>query len=201
MSEGEKNNVESRRSTLKRLAGYLMGGGLVAAYGNLAAVMARYLYPARPTERGFLFVTDLASLGAGESLLYTTPSGATVNVTRRGAGDTVEDFLALSSGCPHLGCQVHWEPQNVRYFCPCHNGVFTPEGVAIDGPPADADSSVSVSAEDRERAPVHRSRHPAPGGARNVNAVVAWLKDRLPLDVDSLRELTNEPVPHHLKRW
>ena len=34
-----------------------------------------------------------------------------------------------------------------------------------------------------------------------MNAVVAWLKDRLPVDVDSLRELTNEPVPHHLKRW
>lgn len=141
MSEVEKG--ESRRSTLKRLAGYLMGGGLVAAYGNLAAVMARYLYPARPEARGFLYVSDLASLGAGESLVYTTPGGATVNVTRRGAGDSIESFLALSSVCPHLGCQVHWEPQNDRFFCPCHNGVFTPEGVAIDGPPADAGQSLS----------------------------------------------------------
>jgi Rieske Fe-S protein len=142
MSDAKKG-VESRRSSLKRLAGYLMGGGLVAAYGNLAAVMARFLYPARPAERGFIYVTDLVSLEAGESLLYTTPSGATVNVTRRGAGDSLEDFLALSSVCPHLGCQVHWEPQNDRFFCPCHNGVFTPEGVAIDGPPADAGQSLS----------------------------------------------------------
>jgi quinol-cytochrome oxidoreductase complex cytochrome b subunit len=29
----------------------------------------------------------------------------------------------------------------------------------------------------------------------------AWLRERLPLDPQALRELTNEPVPHHLKHW
>ena len=28
-----------------------------------------------------------------------------------------------------------------------------------------------------------------------------WLRERLPVDGDQLRELTNEPVPNHLKRW
>lgn len=28
-----------------------------------------------------------------------------------------------------------------------------------------------------------------------------WLKERVPLDGDVLRELSNEPVPNHLKRW
>jgi quinol-cytochrome oxidoreductase complex cytochrome b subunit len=28
-----------------------------------------------------------------------------------------------------------------------------------------------------------------------------WLRERIPLDGDHLRELTNEPVPNHLKRW
>ena len=43
--------TEPRRSALKRLAGVFMGGGLVAAYGTLAAVMARYLFPARPAPK------------------------------------------------------------------------------------------------------------------------------------------------------
>ena len=43
--------TEPRRSALKRLAGILMGGGLVAAYGTLGVVMARYLFPARPAPR------------------------------------------------------------------------------------------------------------------------------------------------------
>jgi len=29
----------------------------------------------------------------------------------------------------------------------------------------------------------------------------SWVKVRIPLDREVLRELTNEPVPHHLKRW
>jgi len=29
----------------------------------------------------------------------------------------------------------------------------------------------------------------------------SWLKERVPIDFDRMRELTNEPVPGHLKRW
>ena len=28
-----------------------------------------------------------------------------------------------------------------------------------------------------------------------------WFQERLPIDPEQLRELTNEPVPNHLKRW
>jgi len=49
-----------------------------------------------------------------------------------------DEFVALSSVCPHLGCRVHWESQNRRYFCPCHNGEFDPQGKATGGPPAAA---------------------------------------------------------------
>ena len=27
---------------------------------------------------------------------------------------------------------------NERFFCPCHNGVFAPDGEALEGPPAEA---------------------------------------------------------------
>ena len=33
---------------------------------------------------------------------------------------------------------MHWEAANNRYFCPCHNGVFDPDGVGTGGPPGDA---------------------------------------------------------------
>lgn len=36
---------------------------------------------------------------------------------------------------------------------------------------------------------------------RVTRNVASWLGDRLPVSGDQLRELTNEPVPHHLKRW
>lgn len=34
-----------------------------------------------------------------------------------------------------------------------------------------------------------------------MNWAVEWFRDRLPVSGDQLRELTNEPVPNHLKRW
>jgi Rieske Fe-S protein len=52
---------------------------------------------------------------------------------------TADQFLALSSICPHLGCRVHWEPRNDRFFCPCHNGAFDAEGQPIAGPPKSDD--------------------------------------------------------------
>ncbi len=34
-----------------------------------------------------------------------------------------------------------------------------------------------------------------------MKALTAWFQDRLPVSGTQLRELTNEPVPYHLKRW
>ena len=34
-----------------------------------------------------------------------------------------------------------------------------------------------------------------------MGVVESWLKERLPVSGEQLRDLTNEPVPNHLKRW
>jgi len=136
MSEAESDAALDRRHFLSWLSRIAMVGGLVAAYGTLAGFMGRFLYPARETQTGWMFVTQTSTLGSGEAVRFETPGGATVNIARQGDGP--EDFIALSSTCPHLGCQVHWEAQNERFFCPCHNGIFTPDGKAIGGPPGEA---------------------------------------------------------------
>ncbi|MHC4822169.1 MAG: QcrA and Rieske domain-containing protein [Planctomycetota bacterium] len=71
-------------------------------------------------------------------MTYVAPGGARVVIARQGAAAEAESFMALSSTCPHLGCQVHWEAHNDRFFCPCHNGVFDPSGKGTEGPPGDA---------------------------------------------------------------
>ena len=131
-----------RRGFLRYATLATMAGALVASYGALAAIMGRFLYPARPPARAWQYVTRLADLPVGGTIDYKAPSGETVNVTRRDAAADVSSFVALSSVCPHLGCQVHWEQHNERFFCPCHNGVFAPDGRAISGPPAAAKQSL-----------------------------------------------------------
>lgn len=125
----------TRRTFLGTATAVAMGGGLVASYGTFFAFAGRYLYPARPARTGWMFVRDVKGMAVGESVPFKTPTGAKVLVTRKGPGETGADFLALSSVCPHLGCQVHWEAANNRFFCPCHNGAFDAEGNGTEGPP------------------------------------------------------------------
>jgi len=132
----------SRRALLWLTSRLALVLGLAGGYGMLAWVSARFMLPARAGRLHQLFVARIADLRAGDTVLYRTPEGRTVNITRRDTSGAAADFIALSSTCPHLGCQVNWEPQNDRYFCPCHNGTFNPEGVATGGPPGDAGQSL-----------------------------------------------------------
>ncbi len=135
----DTTSQHSRRDFLSRAA---MATGLAGGYGAFGMIAGRYLYPARSAETAWLYVSDINRLSDGESLLYEAPDGEKITVTRSTTTAGRVEFVAMSSTCPHLGCQVQWEPQNSRYFCPCHNGVFNPEGVATEGPPADAKQSL-----------------------------------------------------------
>jgi Rieske Fe-S protein len=119
-----------------------MVAGLVGGYGMFAWLSARFMLPAETGQFKQLFVTRVSDVPSGGTLLYRTPDGRTVNITRRAQTGAATDFIALSSTCPHLGCQVQWEGQNARYFCPCHNGTFDTEGQGTGGPPGDAGQSL-----------------------------------------------------------
>jgi nitrite reductase/ring-hydroxylating ferredoxin subunit len=145
MSQNETGNASQneRRGFISKASNLAMLAGLVGGYGAFALIAGRFLYPARPRDRSWMFVAEADRMKQGESLLYRTPAGETVNVTRQGGAAGAEEFVALSSVCPHLGCQVFWEPQNDRYFCPCHNGTFDAAGRGTGGPPGDAGQSLS----------------------------------------------------------
>ena len=34
-----------------------------------------------------------------------------------------------------------------------------------------------------------------------MSAIAQWVQERLPVSPEVIRELTNEPVPNHMKRW
>ncbi|MEZ5978820.1 MAG: Rieske (2Fe-2S) protein [Planctomycetota bacterium] len=133
---------DSRRSFLGRSAGWLMGLGLVGGYGGFAAIAARFLFPRGGRDRTWVYVARVTDVAAGSSIDFRAPDGQRIAVARRAAGAGADAFVALSSTCPHLGCQVHWESKNARFFCPCHNGAFDGEGTATAGPPKEAGQSL-----------------------------------------------------------
>ena len=131
----EPGNV-TRRAWLISL---LMGVGLAASYGALALQGILFLLPRRikpRTRKLFAGQVDQFQVGSVQTLFDL--QGNKILVKRSASG-----MQAFSSTCPHLGCHVHWEADKERFFCPCHNGVFNADGVAVSGPPAAAGQSLS----------------------------------------------------------
>ena len=133
-NDNQADTVGDRRAWL--VTGGCMAAGLAAGYGTLAAMAARFLYAEGEQSIGWQFVAPVSEFAVESSLEYVSPAGVKIVIARQAAEDTAAAFVALSSVCPHLGCAVHWEPHNNRFFCPCHNGVFDPQGQPTAGPPA-----------------------------------------------------------------
>lgn len=129
------SGIHERRSFFRTAATWSMAGGLAAGYGTFAAMAGRFLYPSSASNAIWQFVGRADELLKGGSWNYSAPDGSKVVITRRGSEGNAESFVAFSSICPHLGCQVHWEAAHERFFCPCHNGAFDASGRATAGPP------------------------------------------------------------------
>ncbi len=139
-SENSLPGEAPRRDFLNVAKTTFMCGSLLASYGTFAYYSGRFLLPSIDRSGTWQFLSTEEELKAAGSMQYTAPSGAKVVVASH--DDPEHPFLALSSVCPHLGCMVHWEPTNNRFFCPCHNGAFDKKGKAVSGPPAAASQSL-----------------------------------------------------------
>ena len=72
----------------------------------------------------------------------------TVNVLERGHGAVVEtpqgkagvyktdegEIFQVDIVCPHMGCELIWNPDERSWDCPCHGSRFDYEGNLLDGP-------------------------------------------------------------------
>ena len=118
----------------------------VAGVGVLQAIPAlrMVLYPMLARASGFGW-NDLGPLSDFDNI--TAPVPRTIQVLRTDGWRQAQmeesvyvvrardgSLQVLSSVCPHLGCAVGWQPQNDRFFCPCHNSVYTPTGALVSGP-------------------------------------------------------------------
>jgi cytochrome b6-f complex iron-sulfur subunit len=133
-----------RRAFLTRTVRLGMAGGLLAGYGGFAAIAGRYLYRGEPRATQRVFVAVVDEFPVGSARRFEAPAGDRIAIARHAGDGAATDFVALSSTCPHLGCQVHWEQDRHRFFCPCHNGAFDAKGVAVEGPPASDGQSLAA---------------------------------------------------------
>lgn len=48
--------------------------------------------------------------------------------------DEAGTLHALSSVCPHRGCDVAWNADDKAWACPCHGSIFAADGAVLHGP-------------------------------------------------------------------
>jgi Rieske Fe-S protein len=125
----------SRRDFLSKIFITL---GVVFGYGLLVVEGLLFIVPRKiklPTVK--IYAGRLNHYKIGTVQTYYDLEGNQILIKRDDAG-----LRAFSTVCPHLGCRVQWEEEKSEFFCPCHKGVFTSDGVGISGPPADAGQSL-----------------------------------------------------------
>jgi Rieske Fe-S protein len=112
----------------------LLDGALAAACLGCAAVAGcatlPYLLPAPSRRRaGPVAVATLDQIPPEGALAVPFGRGRALIVKR---GDAL---AAFDPACTHARCLVEWRPDQSRFRCPCHGGVFDADGRPVSGPP------------------------------------------------------------------
>lgn len=121
------------------LGSVLMWVGVAVGYGIGVRHFLKYMLPlGDKVKYREMFVGPVDELKVGQSRRVKTPTGDSFVMAM-----TPDGLRVLSDVCPHLGCRVHWVAKEKHFFCPCHAGVFDPNGKAIAGPPFDAGQNLT----------------------------------------------------------
>jgi len=105
---------------------------LVLGFFGISKMSVDFLSPQRGMAKiRKIFATSLDDISIGESKNMIDLKGKEFLLIR------TEDkkVKALSTTCTHLGCTVYWQQDKNRFYCPCHQGVFNPDGEVVSGPP------------------------------------------------------------------
>lgn len=124
----KEQDSTTRRGFFKHLA---MIAGLILSYGTGAVYALQFLLPKKKAVKyRRMLVSSLNDLPRDGSTTFKDLAGREIVLV-----NTEKGLRAISTTCTHLGCKVYWEPENVRFFCPCHDGVFDVNGGVVSGPP------------------------------------------------------------------
>ena len=72
---------------------------------------------------------EIGELGAGRGGIVES-EGEKIGVYK----DPQGQIFAVRPVCPHLGCQLEWNPDELSWDCPCHGSRFDYRGELLDGP-------------------------------------------------------------------
>lgn len=132
-----------RRTLLTRIT--LGASGAMAALVGVP-IIGYLLAPLfQPDSGEYVSVGKLSEFTAGQTtrvrfkdpspLAWAGQTAETALWVRRRSADGAEMFQVFNVNCTHLGCPVDWRSEAKIFLCPCHGGVYYPDGRVAGGPP------------------------------------------------------------------
>ena len=134
-----KNQELSRRSFMKIILGFL---GTAAAV-EIGGVSLAYL-KSRSDENqagGLIMAGSIDDFNPGSVTAFDNDGFFLIR-------DEGGDFLAVHRRCPHLGCNVIWQPEKNQFVCPCHASNFDNYGDYESAPVPRPLDTIAVKIED-----------------------------------------------------
>jgi nitrite reductase/ring-hydroxylating ferredoxin subunit len=123
----DADDLVSRRELLQ-FAVY--ASGALFASTAVLAVLGAVRGPRRSQTQQVARVSDVPE---GAAVYFTYPEADDQAMLLHLPGGR---FVAYSQRCTHLSCAVYYQPDLERLYCPCHEGVFSPQtGDPVAGPP------------------------------------------------------------------
>jgi len=133
----------NRRGFFNKIAMWI---GVGLSYGTGGIFAFNFLLPRKKkiTYRKQL-VASMDELPVNASKSFRDLAGQEMVLVNSGKG-----LKAISTNCTHLGCKAYWEPDNSRFFCPCHDGIFDLDGNVVSGPPPRPLDSYDVEVDEND---------------------------------------------------
>lgn len=103
--------------------------GLVLSVSAISAAQAAEAAPDAKAAEVVLKLSETPELAKVGGYKIIEIGGESVIVARTGE----VTFVALSSVCPHRGCNVEYREKD-EFYCPCHGSRFALDGKVLQGP-------------------------------------------------------------------
>ncbi len=121
---------EKKQSRREFLTGVSIFSVVIISIGTFVTNVLAYLFPKRKEKTYHKYlVAKTGELSVGQAKEITLSKQPVFVVHLK------DGYKVFSGVCTHLGCIVRWEEQKSRFYCPCHQGVFSKTGEVTSGPP------------------------------------------------------------------
>ena len=136
-------NGEPQQPSRRKLLGWLVAGINLAVAGTVFGPVLGFIgspIQSRGKKQWFPILKDKdLSVGATREVPFILNVKDGYSVVKRKYTVFLHRYedrvVAFDPACTHLGCRINWVDEKGRYLCPCHGGVFDPDGNVVSGPP------------------------------------------------------------------